>query len=625
MRNIVDKSKKFNKNMLLIVCGLFLLFVIAAALLLSNMFEGRGSEPSMFPSVYFEGEYCIGDGAWQPVVEGEHIPSTKGDVTLKGVFHMHFPEKGEYLGPVEAGIPISFFLDHIGITVYENGQEPYVMDSENPLCGISGCGQFWIGYDLADSGEPVELVIHNPHKFGNERAIDDLLSNLSVWVSADFDRTMLAQGSFQRSIATLFLVTAFVFLGTAIFSSILRINNSRFIWVIGLSVFVAGVYMLFSSVGFYFLSDSVALNTTLLCISEIFYMLFISILVACLLSKTAKSVGMVAVFVLGIFNGAFLLISAIFDIYIYDMMLPWAIVQGILGIILSGLLIYEMFRIRTKRIIFLVVLMLLLLSFEVDFFGVLSGAWKGGMVSSCMFFGALLFAIVFVLRIVPQNLLALSKAKETELQKVRLEAEKNVIEAELKETRISTMLSQIQPHFIYNTLGTIERLCVKSPKMASELVRDFSLYLRGNFSELDSVTPIRFSKEIKHIEHYVNIEKVRFPDMTIEYKLEAPDFVLPALSVQPLVENAIKHGLMKLERGGTVVIHSYETERYFCVDVTDNGGGFDMSAPINKKEHIGLYNIRERLSAIVNGVLSVESKVGVGTTASIKIPKEDDL
>jgi LytS/YehU family sensor histidine kinase len=197
-----------------------------------------------------------------------------------------------------------------------------------------------------------------------------------------------------------------------------------------------------------------------------------------------------------------------------------------------------------------------------------------------------------------------------------------MLEAELKESRISIMLSQIQPHFIYNTLGTIERLCLKDPEKAFDLVRNFSLYLRGNFSELDSVTPIRFTEELKHVEHYVNIEKVRFPDMNIEYDVDATEFVLPALSIQPLVENAIKHGLMRLETGGLVVIHSYETPTHFCVEVKDNGVGFDTTLPIDEKKHIGLRNIQGRLKAMVNGELLIESELNVGTKAVIMIPKE---
>ena len=110
--------------------------------------------------------------------------------------------------------------------------------------------------------------------------------------------------------------------------------------------------------------------------------------------------------------------------------------------------------------------------------------------------------------------------------------------------------------------------------------------------------------------------------MNIVYDVETTEFVLPALSVQPLVENAIKHGLMRLETGGTVLIRSYETETHFCVEVKDDGGGFDTSLTIEDKKHVGLRNIRGRLKAMVNGELIVESKPGFGTKAMIMIPKE---
>ena len=124
------------------------------------------------------------------------------------------------------------------------------------------------------------------------------------------------------------------------------------------------------------------------------------------------------------------------------------------------------------------------------------------------------------------------------------------------------------------------------------------------------------------MEYYVNIEKVRFPDMSIEYDIETTEFVLPALSVQPLVENAIKHGFMRLETGGTVMIHSYETPSHFCIAVTDDGVGFDTSLHIDEKKHVGLCNIRGRLKAMVDGTLEIESKIGVGTKVLITIPKE---
>lgn len=206
-------------------------------------------------------------------------------------------------------------------------------------------------------------------------------------------------------------------------------------------------------------------------------------------------------------------------------------------------------------------------------------------------------------------------------EKERQLAEK---ERQLTESRISTMISQIQPHFIYNTLGTIEQLCLEQPKTASKLVHDFSLYLRGNFSEIDNTVPIRLSREMEHVQHYVDIERIRFPDMTIIFEMHSGEFLLPALSIQPLVENAIKHGLMGLEHGGTVTIATYETDTHYCVRVEDDGIGFDTSRLQRDLKHIGIRNIRKRLKIMCDGVLMVDSVPGKGTIALIKIPKEDE-
>ena len=205
-------------------------------------------------------------------------------------------------------------------------------------------------------------------------------------------------------------------------------------------------------------------------------------------------------------------------------------------------------------------------------------------------------------------------------------AQKNRIlaqqERQLTESRIATMISQIRPHFIYNTLGSIEQLCELEPETAAKLVHNFARYLRGNFSELDNPAPISLSQEIEHTRCYVRIEQIRFPDIEIRFDLRAGEFLLPALSVQPLVENAIKHGLMKLSRGGVVTVSSYETDANYCVSVEDNGAGFDPSILLDERKHIGLRNIRCRVEAMCNGTLTVESTPGVGTKALITIPKE---
>ena len=378
---------------------------------------------------------------------------------------------------------------------------------------------------------------------------------------------------------------------------------------------------MFKAHGVMFFSDILKFNTRMLIGSMMLYMLFLSMGIVHFLDVSKKA-GMITVICLGAIDALLFVVPLLTHLFFYDTWFCWAVVQLLVNLILIVCLIRECYYRKDRRNWLYIGTIFPLIAFGVDMAMTDLGAWKGGVISRYVFIAFFAVTMVVVLRIIPRNINAAEKAKELEVQRSRLEAEKNIVEAELKERRVAIMLSQIQPHFIYNTLGTIERMCLKDPQKANELVRNFSLYLRGNFSELDSVTPIRFREELKHVEHYANIEKVRFPDMTIEYDVETTEFVLPALSVQPLVENAIKHGLMRLETGGTVVIRSYETPTHFCVEVKDDGVGFDPSLPMDEKKHVGLRNIRGRLQAMVDGDLILESQPGVGTKAVIMIPKE---
>ena len=609
------------KHTYLQATGIFLLVFLAALLLWFNRIHSMQSTSAVAAKVRFYGEYRIGDGQWHEITEEQHIPATKGDVTLRGDFHMLTPD-GEYIGIYRGNTPIVFYTDHISLTIVEGENEPFVMDVENPLYGSSACCEHWFAYLLrSGSEETIEILIHNPHRFGNENAIDEMLSNVALWSGIDFEREMVAQGQSQRNTGMFFVSVAFALLGSALFSALLHFPNNQIIWLLGAAILSAGIYLIYSSPGISFWSEFRAVNTSVLGFSMMFYMLFVSGIITHLLKGT-KRIGHIATVSLGVVNGIYLLLPVLTKLPFYDTWLPWAITQSAANGVLLFCLITECLSASHKMRWTYVGMALLLFAFEIDVIATFYGCWEGGVISRYVFYMLFLTTLFLVLYIIPQNTNIAAKAKALELESIRLEAEKNAIETQLKESRISIMLSQIRPHFIYNTLGTIERMCLKDPQKAFELVRNFSLYLRGNFSELDSVTPIRFVEELKHVEYYVNIEKVRFPDMRIEYDVEATEFVLPALSVQPLVENAIKHGLMRLETGGSVLVHSYETQTHFCVEVKDDGVGFDTNLPIDEKKHVGLRNIRGRLNAMVNGDLILESKPGIGTKAVIMIPKE---
>lgn len=196
-------------------------------------------------------------------------------------------------------------------------------------------------------------------------------------------------------------------------------------------------------------------------------------------------------------------------------------------------------------------------------------------------------------------------------------------EKEQIELQVSAMISQMQPHFLYNSLAVIEALCEEDPHLAAEATNTFSSYLRENMNFADKRSPISFSEELSHIKTYVWLEMLRFSNrLKVEYDIGCTSFPVPALSVQPMVENAIKHGICKSRSGGTVRICSFETEQDYAVTVSDNGTGFDVKkATDDGQMHLGIKNTRYRIREMVGGSLFIESTPGKGTTVTIRIPK----
>ena len=613
MPEIKNKVCKFNASYLQAIGIVFILLLVVLLLWHGNA-TSMQAQPALLAQVYFDGEYRIADGSWQQIVKGEHIPSTKGDVTLRGNFHMLTPD-GEYIGIYTGDIPIALYVDHISLTFYEGGNEPHIIDIENPLFGDSACGVDWTAYILtAGSEEPIEIVIHNPHRFGNETAIDEFLANTALWANIDFEKGVLESGDAQRNTGLFFILVALAVLGIALFSTLIHIKNSRLLWLLDLTTLFAGIYFAYSASGVSFWSESIVSNTIAVGSAMILYMFFLAATIVHLLAAKKKIV-LIAVVFLGVVDALALIIPVVSDLLFYDVWLCWIAVQLVVNLILIGCLAKECFGITSKRNWLYIGTILPLIAFGVDVAMTGLGVWKGGEVSKYLFILLFAVAMVVVLRIIPRGINAAAKAKE-------LETEKTALNAQLVESRISTMMSQIRPHFIYNTLGSIEQLCNIDPQKAGELVHNFAKYLRGNFRELDNPRPILMSQEMEHVRHYISIENVRFPDMTFLFEMNSGDFHIPALTIQPIVENAIKHGLMKLPKGGTIHVVSYETDNHYCVSVEDDGVGFDTSELLDERKHVGIRNIRGRLKAMVGGTLEIESTVGVGTKVLITIPKE---
>ena len=311
MQNRKNKLQLFQSTHIQIA-GILFLILLALSLLWFNNANSNQAIRAMVAQVRFYGEYRIDKGPWQEIEEGTHISSTKGDVTLRGNFHMLTPD-GEYIGIYRGDLPIALYSNHISMTIYEGENEPFIIDIENPLYGSSACGVYWSGYFLTSSSdEPIEILIHNPHNYGNETAIDEMLSNLALWSGIDFERDVLDSGQTQRNTGQFFAIVSLVLLGSALFSALLHIPGNRIIWLLGATILSAGVS---------FWSEFRTVNTSILGFSMMFYMLFISGIITSLLKET-KQIGSIATIASGISVGIYFILPLITNVYFYDTFLP---------------------------------------------------------------------------------------------------------------------------------------------------------------------------------------------------------------------------------------------------------------------------------------------------------------
>ena len=196
------------------------------------------------------------------------------------------------------------------------------------------------------------------------------------------------------------------------------------------------------------------------------------------------------------------------------------------------------------------------------------------------------------------------------------------LQDELAQSHMTLLLSQIKPHFLYNTLNSIRTLIRTDPVSADSLVYNFSRFLRNNMQSINADGLIPFTQELEHITSYVKIEETCFPKLKVVFDIRVRNFFVPPLTIQPLVENAIKHGALKRAVGGCVTISTWENKDSFCIEVCDDGVGFDLEQVLPSSSGHGLQNIIVRLWQLCGATLQIDTQVGHGCMALVKIPKK---
>lgn len=196
-------------------------------------------------------------------------------------------------------------------------------------------------------------------------------------------------------------------------------------------------------------------------------------------------------------------------------------------------------------------------------------------------------------------------------------------EIQLQQNRLQLAVSQIKPHFVYNALGAIGEQIDSDKEGAKQSIDSLSRYLRALVSGSESAACVPVMQELNTVRAFTDITALRWENMNIEYDIRTQDFCVPALSVQPLVENAIKHGLRPKRNDRVLRVSTWEDDECFHIRVEDNGVGFDLESCAQKEDvSVGIANTRYRLKQMINAELNIISEKDKGTIAEIIVPKE---
>lgn len=197
------------------------------------------------------------------------------------------------------------------------------------------------------------------------------------------------------------------------------------------------------------------------------------------------------------------------------------------------------------------------------------------------------------------------------------------IEGELQQAKMELALRQIKPHFLQNALMSIKVLCRTRPREAEQAIYDFAVFLRSNMNAIESSVPIAFTEELRTIQGYLHIEKLRFGDrIQVVWDIQEEHFLILPLTIQPLVENAVRHGICQKIEGGTVTIATRRKQKEILVEIRDDGVGFDV-AKAESSEGIGIRNLRLRLDKLLHASLEIYSRPGEGCIQIVRIPADN--
>ncbi|MGN0168205.1 MAG: sensor histidine kinase [Acetatifactor sp.] len=577
--------------------GYIVLLILAGAMTFYMCKTTNQAAMTIVLHAEFVGEYSQGGSEWRPLDKNTKLSAFDGDLVLRGK-----------LG--EPGLAwLNFYMNHIGVTIYADGEPIYVSGRAEDAIPEMMCGSYWSGwlYEADNPEETIEIRLHNPHSYGNADAYNEFLDSL-YWGNTTALQKHLKQESMPYQIAGIFiLVVSIALFGTALGYLGQRLPYGSLLWSMGaLSLFMS-IYILLDTKDIEFRSGLIIFNTCMRQCSIMFFGLELATCIRKTLTGKAERIAGILTSILGTVDGILLILAFAGVVSIYDTGLYCAVAQGTASLMLLGLCVGKLKRGEKSDRVLLISYVILLAALLLELANGRLNFWPGGIAIKIIFVLLFLFHLFRAIRLIAFNHQESLKAKE--------------LAGELRNSRITLAMSQIRTHFIFNVLNAISGMCKYDAEKADETVVRFARYLRSNIDIMQEDEPIPFSREMEHLQDYVVLEQVRFGDkIRFVTDIQTADFLLPPLVLQPIVENSIKHGLLAKSEGGTISLGTREENGIIIITIQDDGVGFQQDE-MPREGSVGIQNVRFRLKYMVNGRMDIESSPGKGTTVTITVPR----
>ena len=605
------KIKLYGRNIeLYLPFAALLIGILIMAVSKPLVVQSRPAEPL---PLNIAGEYSFDQDNWYPLETAEDLSALDGDLYLR----IHFEN------PIYENFRLYYYSNHIAAEIFIDGQlhsidtlleiEKFGMSIQPSMCTREW--KCWYFKEGVATDSLVEIHLKNPHTFGNESAYRDFLSTLRCTPDTpSYLAKYLARfGGPFRAAGITFVIAGLLLLGASLACTVLRVKVKNNVTRVGLLSFLSGAFFIFDTVDLCFLSENNILNTYGWQICMMYSVYLLGIMAKDSMHGKKRKAASIALNISSAINCVIVLVSFSAAAVVYDTLKYWVYTQLLLCPFLIFCCAAELANKNKKRHVIHVFFILMFLCVILDIMGVTDSLYYKRNLTKAAF--VLFFLYGF-------SIAAINILKE---HNASLRAKK--LEKELEESRVSLMLSQIQPHFIFNVLGTLRGLCREAPEQAWRGIGDFSNYLRGNMNALANEKFIPFETELRHVEAYLRLEQMRMGErLNIVYDIQEKNFMIPPLTLQPLVENAVKHGIYKLPDGGTVHIRSRREKEKVVITVEDNGVGFDTSKNtgiFEMPDHVGLKNVHNRVEKMISGTLSIYSEVNRGTKVVLEFALAD--